>query len=148
MPNFRSVDRNLKFIAVDFDAQLLHGTFEHAERAGGSANGTMGSGLALAHSLTQGPPVSRPLRIKRASGVYNGTSRGDSRVRVPKDTNLGGMPRELRIGRLSAGLQDPTPFFPRGDIYVAEVANTYWAILFGKKPDHELRCFQKLVRVT
>ncbi|MBK8019171.1 MAG: hypothetical protein IPK20_22480 [Betaproteobacteria bacterium] len=36
----------------------------------------------------------------------------------------------------------------RGDIYVAEVANTYWAILFGKKPDHELRCFQKLVRVT
>src|SRR5262245_11052813 len=35
----------------------------------------------------------------------------------------------------------------RGDIYVAEVANTYWPILFGKKPDHELRCFQKLVRV-
>ena len=30
MPNFRSVDRNLKFIAVDFDAQILPGTFEHA----------------------------------------------------------------------------------------------------------------------
>ena len=35
----------------------------------------------------------------------------------------------------------------RGDIYVAEVANTYWAILYGKKPDHELRSFQKLARV-
>jgi hypothetical protein len=34
------------------------------------------------------------------------------------------------------------------DIYVAEVANTYWPVLFGKKPDHELRSFQKLVRVT
>jgi DNA-binding beta-propeller fold protein YncE len=36
----------------------------------------------------------------------------------------------------------------RGDIYVAEVANTYWPILFGKKPDHELRCLQKLVKVS
>ncbi len=36
----------------------------------------------------------------------------------------------------------------RGDIYVAEVANTYWPILFGKKPNHELRCLQKLVRLT
>jgi hypothetical protein len=36
----------------------------------------------------------------------------------------------------------------QGDIYVAEVANTYWPILFGKKPDHELRCLQKLVRVA
>jgi hypothetical protein len=27
----------------------------------------------------------------------------------------------------------------RGDIYVAEVANTYWPVLFGAKPDHELR---------
>ena len=36
----------------------------------------------------------------------------------------------------------------RGDIYVAEVANTYWPILFGSKPDHELRCLQKLVRVS
>jgi DNA-binding beta-propeller fold protein YncE len=35
-----------------------------------------------------------------------------------------------------------------GDIYVAEVANTYWPILFGKKPDHELRCFQKLTLVA
>ncbi len=35
----------------------------------------------------------------------------------------------------------------RGDIYVAEVSNIYWTVLFGKKPDHELRCFQKLVRV-
>ncbi|HZP93720.1 MAG TPA: peptidyl-alpha-hydroxyglycine alpha-amidating lyase family protein [Burkholderiales bacterium] len=35
----------------------------------------------------------------------------------------------------------------RGDIYVAEVANTYWPILYGKKPDHELRSFQKLVRL-
>jgi DNA-binding beta-propeller fold protein YncE len=35
-----------------------------------------------------------------------------------------------------------------GDIYVAEVANTYWPVLFGKKPDHELRSFQKLVRVS
>lgn len=34
-----------------------------------------------------------------------------------------------------------------GDIYVAEVANIYWSVLFGKKPDHELRCFQKLVRL-
>lgn len=30
MPNFRPVDRNLKFIAVDFEAQILPGTFEHA----------------------------------------------------------------------------------------------------------------------
>ncbi|MBK8018408.1 MAG: transposase [Betaproteobacteria bacterium] len=30
MPNFRSVDRNLKFIAVDFDAQILPGTFQDA----------------------------------------------------------------------------------------------------------------------
>jgi DNA-binding beta-propeller fold protein YncE len=36
----------------------------------------------------------------------------------------------------------------QGDIYVAEVANTYWPVLFGKKPDHELRCFQKLVRLS
>jgi DNA-binding beta-propeller fold protein YncE len=36
----------------------------------------------------------------------------------------------------------------RGDIYVAEVSNTYWAILYGKKPDHELRSFQKLVKVN
>jgi DNA-binding beta-propeller fold protein YncE len=35
-----------------------------------------------------------------------------------------------------------------GDIYVAEVANTYWPVLFGKKPDHEMRCFQKLARVS
>ena len=36
----------------------------------------------------------------------------------------------------------------RGDIYVAEVANTYWPILFGTKPNHELRSLQKLVRVS
>ncbi len=36
----------------------------------------------------------------------------------------------------------------RGDIYVAEVSATYWSFLFGKKPDHELRCLQKLVRVS
>ena len=36
----------------------------------------------------------------------------------------------------------------RGDIYVAEVANTYWPVLFGTKPDHELRSLQKLVRVS
>ena len=30
MPNFRPVDRNLKFLAVDFEAQILPGTFEHA----------------------------------------------------------------------------------------------------------------------
>jgi DNA-binding beta-propeller fold protein YncE len=36
----------------------------------------------------------------------------------------------------------------RGDIYVAEVANTYWPVLFGAKPDHELRSLQKLVRVS
>jgi DNA-binding beta-propeller fold protein YncE len=35
----------------------------------------------------------------------------------------------------------------RGDIYVAEVSATYWAFLYGKKPDHELRCLQKLVRL-
>ena len=35
-----------------------------------------------------------------------------------------------------------------GDLYVAEVSNTYWPVLFGKRPDHELRCFQKLVRVS
>ena len=35
----------------------------------------------------------------------------------------------------------------RGDIYVAEVANTYWPILFGVRPDHELRCFRKLIRI-
>jgi DNA-binding beta-propeller fold protein YncE len=35
----------------------------------------------------------------------------------------------------------------RGDIYVAEVSNTYWPVLFGKKPDYELRCLQKLVKV-
>jgi DNA-binding beta-propeller fold protein YncE len=35
----------------------------------------------------------------------------------------------------------------RGDIYVAEVANIYWGALFGKKPERELRCFQKLVRI-
>jgi DNA-binding beta-propeller fold protein YncE len=36
----------------------------------------------------------------------------------------------------------------RGDIYVAEVSNTYWAILYGKKPDHELRSFQKLAKLS
>ena len=36
----------------------------------------------------------------------------------------------------------------RGDIYVAEVSNTYWPVLFGKKPDHELRSLQKLARVN
>jgi hypothetical protein len=36
----------------------------------------------------------------------------------------------------------------RGDIYVAEVSNTYWPQLFGKKPDHELRSLQKLARVS
>ncbi len=36
----------------------------------------------------------------------------------------------------------------RGDIYVAEVANTLWPQVFGKKPDYELRCFQKLIRVS
>jgi DNA-binding beta-propeller fold protein YncE len=35
-----------------------------------------------------------------------------------------------------------------GDIYVAEVSNTYWPVLFGKKPDHELRSLQKLARVS
>ena len=35
-----------------------------------------------------------------------------------------------------------------GDIYVAEVANTYWPVLFGNKPDHELRCLQKLARIA
>ena len=52
-----------------------------------------------------------PLRIKLASEFYHGTSRGDSRGRVPRDVDLWKIPRELRIGRLSAGLQDPTPFF-------------------------------------
>jgi DNA-binding beta-propeller fold protein YncE len=33
-----------------------------------------------------------------------------------------------------------------GDIYVGEVANTYWPILFGAAPDHSLRSFRKLVR--
>ena len=33
------------------------------------------------------------------------------------------------------------------DIYVAEVANTYWPILFSTKPNHELRSLQKLVRI-
>jgi NHL repeat len=36
----------------------------------------------------------------------------------------------------------------RGDIYVAEVSNTYWPQLFAKKPDHELRSLQKLARVS
>jgi len=36
----------------------------------------------------------------------------------------------------------------RGDIYVAEVSNTYWPMLFGKKPDYELRCFQKLIKTS
>jgi DNA-binding beta-propeller fold protein YncE len=36
----------------------------------------------------------------------------------------------------------------RGDIYVAEVSNTYWPVVFGKKPDHELRSLQKLARVA
>jgi DNA-binding beta-propeller fold protein YncE len=36
----------------------------------------------------------------------------------------------------------------RGDIYVAEVSNTYWPQLFGRKPDHELRSLQKLARVS
>jgi len=35
----------------------------------------------------------------------------------------------------------------RGDIYVAEVSNVYWAAMFGKKADHDLRVFQKLVKV-
>jgi DNA-binding beta-propeller fold protein YncE len=36
----------------------------------------------------------------------------------------------------------------RGDVYVAEVSNTYWPQLFGTKPDHELRSLQKLARVS
>ncbi len=35
-----------------------------------------------------------------------------------------------------------------GDIYVAEVSEIYWSILFGKKADHDLRAFQKLVKVS
>ena len=35
-----------------------------------------------------------------------------------------------------------------GDIYVAEVSNTCWPILYGKNPDHELRTLQKLVKVN
>jgi len=34
------------------------------------------------------------------------------------------------------------------DIYVAEVSNTFWTNTFGKKPDHELRSLQKLIRVN
>jgi hypothetical protein len=36
----------------------------------------------------------------------------------------------------------------RGDIYVAEVSRTLWRAMFGKEPDHELRCFQKLARMS
>ena len=36
----------------------------------------------------------------------------------------------------------------RSDIYVAEVSNTYWPQLFGKKPDHELSSLQKPARVS
>jgi hypothetical protein len=36
----------------------------------------------------------------------------------------------------------------RGDVYVAEVSNTYWPQFFGTKPDHELRSLQKLARVS
>jgi DNA-binding beta-propeller fold protein YncE len=36
----------------------------------------------------------------------------------------------------------------RGDIYVAEVSNLYWGVLYGKKPDHELRSLQKLARFS
>ena len=36
---------------------------------------------------------------------------------------------------------------PHGDIYVAEVSNIYWSILYGKKADRELRSFQKLVKL-
>jgi DNA-binding beta-propeller fold protein YncE len=36
----------------------------------------------------------------------------------------------------------------RGDIYVAEVSNIYWSVLYGKKADHELRSFQKLLKVS
>jgi hypothetical protein len=58
------------------------------------------------------------------------------------------------LGTRSAG-EEPGQFIAphgiavdsRGDIYVAEVANTYWPFLFGNKPDHELRCLQKLVKV-
>ena len=35
-----------------------------------------------------------------------------------------------------------------GDIFAAEVANTHWPQLFGKKPDHELRSPQKVARVS
>jgi len=49
--------------------------------------------------------------------------------------------------RWEAGRPVRGRFRPRGDIYVAEVSRTYWLILFGQKPDHELRSFQKLVRV-
>ncbi len=35
----------------------------------------------------------------------------------------------------------------KGDVYVAEVANTYWPVLFGESPGYELRCFQKLVHL-
>jgi len=34
-----------------------------------------------------------------------------------------------------------------GDIYVAEVSNTYWPMLFGRKPQHELRSLQKLAKL-
>jgi DNA-binding beta-propeller fold protein YncE len=36
----------------------------------------------------------------------------------------------------------------RGDIYVAEVSLTYWTVLYGRKPDHELRSFQKVRRIA
>lgn len=34
-----------------------------------------------------------------------------------------------------------------GDIYVGEVSNTYWPLLFGETPAQELRCLQKLERL-
>ena len=45
-------------------------------------------------------------------------------------------------------LRTASPVDSRGDIYVAEVSRTYWTVLYGKKPEYELRCFQKLVRVS
>ena len=36
----------------------------------------------------------------------------------------------------------------RGDIYVAEVSLTYWTVLYGRKPEHELRSLQKLRRLA
>jgi hypothetical protein len=115
------------------------------------------------------------LNLSRPCGLYMPPGRGqlcyigelgpENAARAMRDVpNLG--PRititdargniQAFLGTKPLGFAEPDQFVAphgvavdsRGDIYVAEVSNSYWPILFGRSPDQVLPSFRKLIRVT